>query len=682
MTDELWDEFVRGHRNLSEYLFLEPHDKLVRQWQVKGEDATFHSKLNGAISRFGAVSVLSYEGFAEAAAEAGFTPVFMDDPSEAFAWKESLNGDPGVSIFSKLDGRIDQDGKELKLVNGFLPFQAVGVNFLRTCERAAYFQWGTGTGKTVAAEAAILIKRESGYGPNKDKGFDLSLYACKPNNLWNAQRKLKEHTGLDAFVLVGTPKKREQIFAEVAAAMTRGEQPILIMTAEKYREDGEYLKLLVEDKDVLLIFDEMPSKYRNRTTALYRATAEVLYTSFVVPSSGKNKGKKVFYPNADHDRPRGVFYVALSATPIYNSPEDAFNTIRMMDSRIYGSTTNFNNMFVVRRDDWDNVVQWKNLDLMGAMASHIIHLADKETNPEIRAQFPKRLPPETVWCDMDSVTEKLYAKLQGEYADIRNSSVLEMDEILAAIGCLQMICDNPRSVLISADNFEQYLKAREQFLLTNPSQDELVAWEKKNAKGSEVAYKFRKTIGDDSKFTDADKKGECTATKMVQLRDLIEQHDDKVIVFGTKDETLLPLIGYWFDKWGITYVRYSGALSDRQKQEAQDKFRTDPNVKVFLSTDAGQDSIDLPEASLTIHYNDPWTAATKEQRGNRQHRIDSVKTAVQEKTLSVPGTVEDRKAEIIATKAGYQKAFQGQIVEQAEEMQKRDFLYILTGEKV
>lgn len=679
MTDEVWDEFVSGQRSLSDYLFLEPHKQLVRQWEVKSEDATFHAKMDGAISRFGAVSVLSYDEFAQAAAEQGYKPLFMDDPSDAFAWLESLNQNPGVSVNSRLEGRVNRNGEPLRLINGFLPFQAVGVNYMRSAERAVYGQWSTGTGKTLLAEAAIMVKRESGYGPQKDKGYDLTIYACKPNNLFNAQRKLKEHTGLDATILNGTPKKREKIFAEVAASMLRGEQPILIMTCEKFREDKDFLMLLVEDKDVLFIFDEMPSKYRNRMTSLYRATAEVLYKSFVVPSSGKSKGKKVFYPKVGEDRPRGVFYVALSATPIYNSPEDLFNTVRLMDSRIFGSINDFNNLFVARRDDWGNVVQWKNLDLMGAMCSHIVHLADKNTNPEIAAQFPEKLPHETIWCDMDSATERLYGKLQSEYSDIRNSALLDFDEILSAIGCLQMLCDNPRSVLISAQNWEDYLQARNQFLLTNPTADELKSWEKKNQKGSEVAYKFRKTVGDDAKFTDSDKNGECTATKMVQLRAKIEAHDDKAIVFSTKDETLLPLIAEWFDKWGITYVTYSGALSDKQKQEAQDKFRTDPSVKVFLSTDAGQDSIDLPEASLTIHYNDPWTKATKVQRGNRQDRIDSVKTAVQEATLAVPGTVEDRKAEILATKAGYQKTVQGEIVEQAEEMQKSDFLYMLTG---
>ena len=692
MTDELWDEFVAGQRKLSDYLFLEPHKQLQRQWKVEGEDAMFNAKLDGVISRHGAVSVWGYERFAEACVEAGYTPVFMEDPSSEFAWRESLNGDPGVSVESKLDGRIDRNGNALKLVRGFLPFQAQGINFMRSCERATYFQWSTGTGKTLAAEGTILTKRQSGYGPNKDQGFDVCLYVVKPNNLYNSWRKLREHTGIESRILTGTPKRRERLFAETAYKMQEGEQPILIMNAEKFREDTEFLSLLVEDKKVLVIFDEMPTKYANRSTALYRATCEVLYKSFVISQGSKSKGKKIFFPKAGQDRPSEVFYVGMSATPIRNSPEDLFNCVRLMDSRIFGTIDNFNNMFAGPRDRWNNVISWRNLDLMGAMVSHIFHQADKENDPEIAAQFPAKLPPETIFCDMDKGSEKLYAKLQNEYdfdAIRQGFSILDWDEILAAIGCFQMICSNPRSVLISAKEYEAYMQARTSFeiqldregITGKDKRAALKEFDKKNKNGSEVAHKLRRVVNDDSKFTDQDSKGECVVSKMLTLRDLIESHDDKVIVFTAMNETLLPLISEWLTKWNITHVCYHGMLSPKQKQDAQDAFRNDPAVKVFLSTDAGQDSIDLPEASLTIHYDEPWTWATKKQRENRQDRIDSAKSVVRTITLAVPNTVEDRKAEIISRKHGYHKSvFEGEIAEQAEELRKSDFLYILTGE--
>lgn len=684
LDDALYSALLTREVNKNKFLFLEPHDKLQRQWKVESFDDTATMKLDGAISPHGTVPIWGYDGFAEACEAIGYTPVFMDDPSAEFDWFESLNNDPGVEVNSKLEGRIDRNGNPLRLVRGFLPFQARGLNWMKSTERMIFFRWSTGTGKTLAAEGTILVKRQGGYGPDKTEGYDLTLYCVKPNNLVDSRRKLKEHTGLDARILSGTPKRRERIFAEAAQAIQNGEQPILIFNAEKFREDTEYLKLLVEGHNLLVIFDEMPSKYANRTTKLYSKTAEVLYTSFSTPSRGKRKGQQVFYPRNGKERAKQMFMVAMSATPIYNSPQDVFNCVRMGDTSIFGSIDNFENTFVGGRDQWGQVTRWKNLDLMGSMMAHIFHDADKVSDPEIKAQFPEKLPPETVYCDLDPNSEKLYSKLQKEYAALTKGqlSALKFQEILAAIGCFQMIVDNPRGVLQSAKTREQFEIARDKFILEGHTEEELKAFDKKYKDGSEVALKLRKLVDDDSKFTDADKNGNCIISKMLELRDRLDQHDGKAIVFSTKTDTLLPYIAEWFDKWGITYTLYHGGLTPNQKQAAKDSFRNDPSVKVFLSSDAGSDSIDLPEASLTIHYNRPWTDAALQQRENRQDRIDSEQDVVQVITLAAPFTVEDRKTEILETKKGYfDKVFKGDIADMNEAASKRsDFLYILTGE--
>jgi hypothetical protein len=673
LSDELWSDIEHGRVDRSKFLFLEESDSLKRQWKVESFDENYWARMGDTVTRFSTVSVSSYPRFARVADEMGYTPVFMDDPTDHFDWVTSLDRDPLVAVNSSLEGTI----------GGFLPFQARGLNFMKSTNRCVYFQWSTGTGKTLAAEGTILVKSKEGYGENKDEGFDLCLYVVKPNNLVNTQRKLKDHTGLTGRILSGTPKRRQTMIAETAAAMVAGEQPILIFNAEKFREDTELLKLLVEDHKLLVIFDEMPTKYANRGTALYKATAEVLYTTFVIPQDGKGKGKPLFYPSVKGDRPSEVFYVAMSATPISNSPEDFFNSIRLMDSSIYGSVKDFNNQFVSSRDRWFQIDGWKSLDLMGAMAAHIVHQVDKHTDPEINAQFPTKLPPETVYCDMDSATEKLYAKLQKEYENIKNGSMLDFEEILAAIGTFQMLCSNPRSVLISAKIREEYEAKLDDFLATDPSEDEIKEFEKKFRDGSLVALKLRTLVNDDSKFTDENAKGECIVSKMIELRERIEQNDDKVIVFSTMNQTLLPLISEWLDKWGITHVSYHGGITGHaNKQAIIDEFRTNPDVKVFLSTDAGSDSIDLPEATLTIHYDLPWTKSKITQRENRQDRIDSTKDAVQVVTLAVPFTVEDRKAEILSIKQGYHDSlFNGVISETEGKAVKSDFFYILTGKR-
>jgi hypothetical protein len=510
LSEELVEDLREKRVQRDRFLFLETHETLKRSWSVKAldNDETYSARLGDALSRFGTVSLSSYPKFARVCDEMGYQPVFLDDPSDHFEWVESLDAEPGVAVNSSLEGTI----------GGFLPFQARGLNFMKATDRCVYYQWSTGTGKTLAAEGTILLKQKEGYGPDKTEGFDLCLYVVKPNNLVNSQRKLRDHTGIEGTILSGTPKKREEIFARIANAMTNGEQPILIFNAEKFREDTELFKILVEDHKLLVLIDEIPTKYANRKTALYKATAEVLYTSSIKPSTGKSKGKDIFYPRVGFDRPSEVYFAAMSATPIQNSPEDFFNTIRLMDASVFGSINDFNNLFVGGRDRWNNITNWRNLDLMGAMASHIVHQVDKHSDPEISAQFPTKLPPETVYCDLDPATARLYSLLQKEYENLGVASILDYDEILAAIGTFQMLCSNPRSVLISAQHREVYEAKLAAFIDTGASDEEIKEFEKKNADGSLVALKLRNMVDNDAKFTDRDAKGECIVSKMIELR--------------------------------------------------------------------------------------------------------------------------------------------------------------------
>lgn len=555
-----------------------------------------------------------------------------------------------VSTLSSLDGlRVEP-----------YPFQAEGIEFIAAQKRAAYMRWDTGTGKTVAAEAAILLKRA--------EGFDMTLYVVRPNHLEGARRKLLAHTGIEAHMLTGDKRRRTRTFLEVDDAVVAGEQPVLIFNPEKFSTDTEMFAELVEGRSVLLVLDEAQKRYGNRSTKLYRATCKALYRS--------KTDRGVYYPRAGFERASKMFGVALSATPITKSPENLFNTVRLLYPGFLGSVNDFNNRYAGPRNQWGEVMSWRNLDHLAEAVAPIVHDVSKR-DPEIAAQFPA-VTEETAFCDMDAPTERLYRTLQREYSNLGVLSMLDFDEILAVIGCLQMIVSNPVAVLYSAELREEYEEALEEFLSEPRKAAEVKEFEKKNRRGSEVALKLRELVGDDSSFTDCDKKGEATNGKLVQLREFLEEHDGKAVVFST-EFVMQQLISQWLSSWGISHVQYHGGLSQQQRQRAIDLFREDPEVKVFLSTDAGQDSIDLPEASLTIHYDWPWSWAEVQQRQNRQHRIDSDQEHVRVITLAVPGTVEDRKAEIVARKRGYHQAIFEGGADEPDEMTQDDYLYVLAG---
>lgn len=667
-------------------LFLQPHDKFPRQWAVNALDDRFRQRLNGALGEYSSVSWIGMPKFIEEAAEAGYEVVFMNDPQPMYDWLDSLQQAPGVQIDSGLEGGLNRLGEPLNLIDGFLPFQAVGVNFQKTCDRMCWFQWSTGTGKTIGAEGTILWRLKNGYGPQKDQGFDVCFIFAKPNNLVGTRRKLKAHTGLEGMILTGTPTRRERRFAEIAAAMQNNEQPIVILNYEKFRDDKEFMKLLVEDHNVLNIWDEAPTKLRTRGTQIYRAANEIYYTSFV--KNEKTKDKPVYYPKVGSERAKQMFTVITSATPIYNSPEDTFSVVRIADPEIFGSLTNFKQTFVAETDQWHQITRWMNLELMGEKLAHVTYQVDK-SDPEIAAMFPEVMPDELVDIELHPEDQRLYTKLTHEYEKMqdRELSILSQQEILAAIGCLQMLINNPRGVLASAIEREQYEIDLAEFIArNNPSATEIKEFEKQHKTGSAVALKFRDLIHDDSRFTDRDSKGEIRNSKLQTLIDDVQNNDSKVIVFTKYNDQNLPFIAEAFDKVGITYVMFRGGMSERKRQEAIDAFKGDPSIKVFLSSDAGGDSIDLEEANLTINYDTPWTDAAITQRNNRQHRIISKHTLVRTRRYSTPESVEDRVEAIRSKKANYYaQIYKGTISEQASDLRawsKKGLLYALTGREI
>lgn len=51
------------------------------------------------------------------------------------------------------------------------------------------------------------------------------------------------------------------------------------------------------------------------------------------------------------------------------------------------------------------------------------------------------------------------------------------------------------------------------------------------------------------------------------------------------------------------------------------QFKTDPDCRLFLSTDAGGVGLNLQNASVVVNMDQPWNPAVLEQRIGRAHRM-------------------------------------------------------------
>jgi len=80
-----------------------------------------------------------------------------------------------------------------------------------------------------------------------------------------------------------------------------------------------------------------------------------------------------------------------------------------------------------------------------------------------------------------------------------------------------------------------------------------------------------------------------------------------------------------------------------------DRFRDDPNCRVFLSTDAGSTGLNLQHASTLVNMDLPWNPAILEQRIGRIHRMGQ-KRPVQIVNFIAKGTIEEGMLSVLAFK--------------------------------
>lgn len=502
--------------------------------------------------------------------------------------------------------------------------------------------WDTGTGKTGFIASALLWHGSEGHP------YDLALVVVKKNNKRDTQRKLKKLAGIDSLIIQGTPDQRAKVYEIAETALERGEPTVIIANYEQFRLDDDVFKMLFEDRDVLIFWDEMPTRLSNRATAVYKAAKDCIWKTFSARKGGT-------------PRPKWIRQWELTATPIENSPEGLFNCLRLMNPTLLGLVEEFHSEYVSYRNPISfKPERWTHLDKLEGRIEHMTHRVS-QADPEVAKMFPDIMPLDpVVLIDWDSRDRAVYDKLLGKASDmIEEADMFEDDNILSLIQILQMMCDAPSMIQHSAANREEWERLIEDDPELSP-------------KGSDIAIRLLEVL---SKAPVDD-----FHTKFDTLRELLtEKHpNDKALVYMTWAGYGYEPLEKKFEEWGITYAAYTG--TDNERQRAKDEFRQLGGPQVFLSSDKGSDSIDLPEAAVGINYNLPWTWTRYRQRQGRNNRVDSRLETTWWYDLIMANSVEERKQEIITTKRGYHEAlFDKNAIDDSisSKLTREDLLFIL-----
>ncbi|MFV0277824.1 MAG: DEAD/DEAH box helicase [Parahaliea sp.] len=104
------------------------------------------------------------------------------------------------------------------------------------------------------------------------------------------------------------------------------------------------------------------------------------------------------------------------------------------------------------------------------------------------------------------------------------------------------------------------------------------------------------------------------------LDELLADPDVKVVIFSQWLRSH-ELLSQALAAAGYGHVLFHGGVPSRQRGALVERFRAEPQCRVFLATDAGGVGLNLQCASVVMNLDLPWNPAVLEQRIGRAHRL-------------------------------------------------------------
>ncbi|HWB12604.1 MAG TPA: DEAD/DEAH box helicase [Pirellulales bacterium] len=287
------------------------------------------------------------------------------------------------------------------------------------------------------------------------------------------------------------------------------------------------------------------------------------------------------------------FALLLSGTPLENRLDDLYSVVQFIDARRLGPGFRFFNRHRML-DDKGKVLGYKNLaELREALKPVVL----RRTRHSVRLELPPR------------TTEIV--------------RIPPTDEQLALHGAhMQVVASIVAKKFISEMDLLRLQKA---LLMCRMAADSTYL---------------------------CDKQTPSFSTKLEYLDDLFErlfEEEGRKVVLFSEWTTMLNLIEPLLKKRKLDFVRLDGRVPQRQRQELVHRFQSNPDCKLFLTTNAGSVGLNLQAANTVINVDLPWNPAVLEQRIARAHRMGQTQS-VQVYVLVTEETLEDNLLSTIAAK--------------------------------
>jgi SNF2 family DNA or RNA helicase len=299
---------------------------------------------------------------------------------------------------------------------------------------------------------------------------------------------------------------------------------------------------------------------------------------------------------------RSKFRVAMTGTPIENHATDLWSIMEFLLPGYLGSLPRFKRLYGGGSKEHPNDGQTE------ALKRLISPFLLRRTKNQVLKELPEKTE-EVILCEMTQTQKKAYKKyLESAEAakareDLQAGKKINYANILSVLTRLKQVCDHPKLPEFTGTKLKK-------LGLMDP-------WET----GKWVAFDelLNEALGSNL----------------------------KIVVF-TQYLGMMDLIGLWLKEKQVDYVELRGDTPDRAARIQ--RYADVPDCKVFLcSLLAGSLGIDLTAGSVCIHFDRWWNPARENQATDRLHRLGQTR-GVQVFKLQIPGTIEDRIANIIQSK--------------------------------
>ena len=310
-------------------------------------------------------------------------------------------------------------------------------------------------------------------------------------------------------------------------------------------------------------------------------------------------------------RLRSPYAFVLTGTPLENRLDELYSVFQFLDPRILGPLWRFNEQYFQleqKRSGSYKVLGYKNLDLLRERISpYVVRRVRDEVLLDLPARTDNNFFVEMTreqWAAYDDFRQTVARLL----ATMRRRPLTpkEQNIMLMALVKMRLICN-----ALALHDRELSQKDRER---TSPKLRELA-----KILEDEVVAQGRKAV---------------IFSQWARMLDLTE-----------------PVLA----RLKLGAVKLTGSVPTAKRGALIDRFFEDPDIRVFLSTDAGGVGLNLQAASLVINLDLPWNPAVLEQRIARAHRHGQ-RHSVQVINLIAQGTIEER---ILDTLARKRDVFQG-----------------------